>query len=432
MEVKTNKLDGANISIEVEMSEEFFEKKIEKLAKNICKTVKIAGFRQGKVPVSVVKSRFAESLEQDAQKEIFSDVLVAAKEKHEEEISRAIGNPRIVKYDKSDGKRVMEIVVGIAPVINLDNIDSLIPEFEEASVGDEEVEKRLEGLALASVPAKKIEEDRELRDGDIAVIDFKGFLDGEPFERGEAKGHELKVGSGSFIDGFEPQIVGMKVGEEREIEVKFPEAYAAANLAGKDVKFEVKLNEIKIKEMPPLDGELAKKMLPDESEPTIDMVKERIKEQIKSEKMSGLYNDELKPKVLEAFSTKLEFDLPSAVVDQEMDLAFQNELRTLNAAEVERLQANEEEFKAKRELHREDAIKSVKVTFVINELAKLHKIEATNDELSAVITDEARMYGKDPQELLNMYDKAGYIPALRMSIVQDKLISYLLDKKLKG
>ncbi|MDX1295893.1 MAG: trigger factor, partial [Sulfurimonadaceae bacterium] len=274
-------------------------------------------------------------------------------------------------------------------------------------------------------------EDRALVEGDTALINFEGFIDGEAFEGGKAEDFSLKLGSGQFIPGFEDQVIGMKKDEEKTIDVTFPEEYGSDKLAGKPAQFKVKVNAIQTKGDVTIDDELAKKMLPGEEEATVDMLKEKVKEQIESEELSKLYNDDLKPKLLDTFVNAFNFDLPDFVVEQEMDMALNKKAREMSEEELNELKESEEKVKEMRETFRDEASKSVKATFIIDALAKAESIEVPEQEVMQTIYFEAMQMGQDPAQAYEHYKNAGYIPAIQMAMVEDKLLSKLLNDKIK-
>jgi trigger factor len=261
------------------------------------------------------------------------------------------------------------------------------------------------------------------------VIDFEGFKDGVPFEGGKAENHTLEIGSGSFIPGFEEQVIGMKYDEEKDITVTFPENYQAADLAGAEVVFKVKLHEIQEKSEPVIDDEFAKKMLPQEEDANVDMLKEKVKEQIKAEKVSKYYNEELKPAYLEALVEKLDFAVPNAVLEQEISQVLNNQVRGMSEDEIKALQEDAKKIEQMKEEVTPEAKKSVKATFIIDALAKAEGVEVTDQELTQTIYYEAMMQGQDGQALIKQYEEAGYLPAIKMSMIEQKVITKLLDEK---
>ncbi len=434
MQVNVEKKNGANAKATGTITNETISKKEDKIAKEIAKTIEIPGFRKGKVPPAIVKKRYKDKIAQDAKSEAVQEFFDKALSELQIEREKLIGEPVFDKFEEKEDQIEIEMSIAFRPEIDLGDYKSLIPEVKEAEVSDEEVENRIKDMLKAVAPFKKVEEDRELKEGDFALIDFEGFIDGKPFEGGKAEGYLLEIGSKSFIEGFEDQLIGMKAGETREIKVTFPENYGSKELAGKEAVFKVTLNEIQQKDIPSLDNideETLKKLLPGEENPSIDLLKEKVKEQIKSEKMSKLYNEELKPAFVEKLVENISFDLPENIVEQEMDLALRNAFAAMSEEERKEYQENVEKVKEKREEFREEAKKSVKLTFIVDELAKKEQIDVSDQELSSTIYFEALQTGRNPQELLEYYKNNNLLPAIKMAMIEDKLFSKLFDNKLK-
>lgn len=431
MEIKSNKINSANAQIEAVILKEVIEANLEKIAKELTKTAKIAGFRKGKVPVSAVKKQYGERLVQDAEAEALREVLRKGLEELSITNDAIIGEPTISKFDKSDDKIEVTVTIAMRPTIEMGDYASLVKDFDKPAVSEEEVEKRIQDLAQAQAPFVTVEEDRAVVSGDTTLIDFEGSVDGELFEGGAAKDFSLRIGSGQFIPGFEDQVIGMKKGEERVIKVTFPENYGGTKLAGKDAEFKVKLNAIQTKGDVAIDDALAKKMLPGQEDATLATLKEQVKLQIENEELSKLYNDELKPALLETFVDTFNFDLPEFVVEQEMDMALNKTAATMSEEEINELRNNEDKVKELRETFREDATRSVKATFIIDALASAEAIKVTEQEVMQTIYFEAMQMGQDPMAAYENYKKAGYIPAIQMSMVEDKVLSKLLNTKMK-
>lgn len=431
MEIKVNKINSANAEINAAITRDTINANLEKIAGQLAKTANVPGFRKGKVPVSAVKKQYGERLEQDAEAEALRELLNKGMEMMEIANDALIGEPQIAKFDKKDDLIDVMVKIAMRPEIELGDYAALVDAFEKPAISDEDVIKRIEELAQAQAPYVDVEEDRALVEGDTALIDFEGFIDGEAFEGGKAEGFSLRLGSGQFIPGFEDQVIGMKKGEEKTIDVTFPENYGSDKLAGKPAQFKVKVNGIQTKGEVTIDDELAKKMLPGEEEATLDMLKEKVKEQIENEELSKLYNDELKPKLLEKFVEAFNFDLPDFVVEQEMDMALNKKARELSEEELNELKESEEKVKELRETFREDASKSVKATFIIDALAKAESLEVPEQEVMQTIYFEAMQMGQDPAQAYEHYKNAGYLPAIQMAMLEDKLLSKLLNDKIK-
>ncbi len=425
MTANVEKLDSANYKVTGTIDKKDITSKIDKLAKEAAKSVKVDGFRPGKVPVAVVKKMYGEKLEQDAEGEAIREVVEAAYKEAGIDVNDIIGNPIFEKFDDKGETKEMEIIVSTRPVIDLGDYSDIAPEFEKPEPTDEEIQEELESIAQKFTKAKSIQEERPLKEGDIAVFDFKGFLDGKAFEGGSAENFELKIGSKQFIEGFEEQMVGMKKGEEKTITVTFPKDYQAPNLAGKETEFTIKLHDIKEEVAPEIDDALAAKALGKE-DATLDELKEYAKDIIKSAKIRKLYEDELKPKILEKLVAKYEFDLPKNIVNQEIDNLVNQKAQTLSKEELEEIKQSQEKLEELRESVREDAEKSVKATFIVDAMAKAENITVDDSEISQVVYYDALMNGQDPQKLMEYYQANNLFPVIKMGMIEDKLFSKLL------
>lgn len=431
MNVKANKIDGANATIEAQITNEEVSANVEKIAKQLAKTANIPGFRKGKVPVSAVKKQYGERLVQDAEAEALREVLSAGLTEIGVANEALIGEPQISKFDKGEENIDVEVTIAMRPEIDLGDYKKLVPEFKKPKITAAAVKARIDELALAQAPFETVEEDRALVEGDTAMIDFEGFVDGVAFEGGKAEGFSLTLGSKQFIPGFEDQVIGMKKGEEKTIAVTFPENYGGKELAGKEAEFKVKVHEIQEKKKPRHDAKLAKQMLPGEEEATMEMLKEKVQQQLESEEITKLYNEELKPQVLETLVEKIDVDLPKFVVEQEMDMALNKKAQTMSEDEIKELQESAEKVQALREEFREDASRSVKATFIIDALAKAEGIEVAEQEVMQTIYFEAMQMGQDPAAVYKQYQQSGYLPAIQMAMVEDKVLSKLLNDTVK-
>lgn len=432
MEIKTNKIDGANAEIIAVISMDEVDASVEKIAKQLSKTANVQGFRKGKVPVAIIKKQYGEKLVQDAEGELFREVLSSGLDEMKISNETLIGEPSITKFDKSDEKIDVVVKVAMRPEIDLGDYKSMVADFEKPEVTDEEIDARIKELSESQAPLVDVEDDRALESGDTAVIDFEGFVDGVAFEGGKAENFELLLGSGQFIPGFEDQVIGMKKGEEKTIKVTFPENYGGDKLAGKDAEFKVKVNGIKVKAEVEINDELAKKMLPGEEDADVAKLKEQVKIQLETEKLTKLYNDELKPALLETYVSSLTFDLPEFVVEQEIDMALNNKARSMSEDEIKELREDADKLKELRESLREDAQKSVKATFIIDSLSQAEGVKVEENEVMQTIYFEAMQMGQDPQKVFDQYKEAGYIPAIQMSMVEDRVLSGLLNSKIEA
>lgn len=431
MKIKVNKINSANAQIEAQIPKTAVDANVEKLAKTLTKTASVQGFRKGKVPVAVVKKQYGDRLIQDAEAEALREVLNRGLDELKIAMSSLIGEPNISKFDKSDDKIEVTVKVAMRPEINLDNYSDMVDAFDKPVITDKEVDERLEKLADAQGKYVDLKRKRAAKDGDSAIIDFEGSIDGELFEGGAAKEFALVLGSGQFIPGFEEQVIGMKIDEEKVVKVTFPENYGSNKLAGKDAEFKVTLHNIQEKAKVEIDDALAEKLLAGQDDKTLDNLKSQVKAQLEHEALAKLYNDELKPALLETFVANINFDLPEFVVDQEIDVSLNKKASTMSEDEIKELRDDATKLEALRETFRQDAEKSVKATFIIDALATAQSVKVDENEVMQTIYYEAMQMGQDPRMAYDKYKQAGYLPAIQMSMVEDKVLTQILNSKMK-
>jgi len=407
MEIKSNKIDGANAEIRATISMDEVNANIEKIAKELAKTANVQGFRKGKVPVAIVKKQYGEKLTQDAEAEALRDVLSQGLEDLKIANESLIGEPNISKFDKTDDKIDVVVKVAMRPEIDFGDIEALVPDFTKPKVSDKDVEKRIKDIAQQSAPLEDIKRNRMMKEGDTAVIDFEGSVDGEVFEGGTAKDFSLLLGSGQFIPGFEDQLIGVKRDAEVEINVTFPAEYQAPDLAGKDALFKVKVNQVQVKADAVIDDELAKKLLPGQDDANLEELQKQIQTQIENEELGKLYNDDLKPKLLEKIVSKIKFDLPEFVVEQEIDMALNKAAGAMSEDEIKELRENADKLNELRETFRDEAQQSVRATFIIDALAQEKGVKIEEQEVMQTIYYEAMQMGQDPQKAFEEYKAAG-------------------------
>ena len=430
MEIKIKALDSVNTLASTTISADAIKSSVEKLAKKAAKTMKVDGFRQGHVPVAVVLKRYEKELTNDAEQDVLRDVVEEAIKQAGKKNDDLIGEPIVSKFDRKDDKIDVELTVSFKPSVDVSGYESLIPEFSNPRVLKKDIDEKKTELLKMIAPLEKVESKRGLKVGDFAKFDFEGFVDGVAFEGGKAENYVLEIGSNQFIPGFEDGMVGIKAGGEKDIEVKFPENYGAAHLAGKDAVFKVKLHEIQERKIPEkLDEEMLKTILPNEEKPTEELLEERIKEQIRQEKIYKLINEELKPKFAEAAVEKFKFDVPKNIVEQEIDMQFRNAWSTFTPDDMKKFREDKDALAKKRDEYRKDAENSVRLTFIIDELARVRGVKVSDQEVVQAIYFEAYRSGQDPKAHLDMYRNQGMLPAIKMSMIEEKLFSELFNKE---
>ena len=426
MDISTEKKNAANVDISAKIGKEEVEKRVDKIAAETGRKIKVDGFRKGKVPPAVVKKLYGEQLIQDAETEVVGEMIKRAYEEAGIDASSVIGDPIFKKYDKSEEFIEVEMTVCLRPDVDVEGYGECVPSYEVPEVSEEELNERLQKLAEQSAETVEVEDDRGLEEGDIAVFDFTGYIDDEPFEGGKAENYELEIGSGQFIPGFEEQMKGMKKGESKSIEVTFPEDYQAENLKGKKARFDIVLHAIKEKKIPEIDDELAKSVTHKE-DATLETLKKQVKEQIATEKLSKLYNEELKQKLLENLIEKFDFDLPENIVEQEIDNLANQKASSMSKEEIEEIRNSSEKLDELRDSVREDAQSSVKATFIVDAVAKAEDVKVDDQEVTQALYYEAIMTGQDPEAVIKYYQQNNLLPAIKMGMIEDRLFAKLLD-----
>jgi len=432
VKVTTKKIDNANLLISATFPKDKIDTKVDRLAKEAGKQMKIDGFRKGKVPAHVVKKLHGAQLTQDAEGEMIRETLDQALAEAKINKVDMLGEPLFKKYERGESAVEAEIQVCLRPTVELGDYKEAVPAFDQPKATAKEVKERIAELSKQSAPLESIKRKRALKKGDTAVFDFEGFLKGEPFEGGKADNFELEIGSGQFIPGFEEKMEGMKPGEEKKIAITFPEDYQAENLKGQETEFAIKLNDIKVKTEAEVNDELAQKVT-GKADATVKDLEERTAEQIITEKVSKLYNDELKPKLLETLVAKYDFALPENIVEQEIDNLVNGKAQTMTPEQIKEVQEDSKKLEALRDEVREEAINSVKATFIVDAIATAEKVSVDDQEVHQVLYYEAMMAGQKPEEVLEHYKKNNLIPAVKMGMIEDKLFGKLLglDKEKK-
>ena len=429
MQIKVNRINSANASVEATISSALLQKKEEKLIASAASNMKVDGFRKGKVPAHLVKARYGKQLKDDAQTEALRDLYNQALEELSIKPDAIVGEPSFSKFEEKEGGLELEMKLSMRPTVIVDGYKECVPEYKTPKITKKEVGERLEKMMQLTAGLKDIEEKRAVEKGDFVVINFEGFLDGVAFEGGKAEGYTLEIGSNSFIPGFEDGIIGMNAGESKDIEVTFPENYGKAELAGKPTVFKITLNAIQVKDVPKKPTEeILKRLLPGVENPTAETLEAQIEEELRNEKLGKIFNEEVKPKFVENILEKLSLDLPENIVEQEIDLQMRGVFNKMDEETIKEYSTNPEKIKEKREEFREEATKSVKLTFIVDELARAEGINVSDQEVLQMIYFEAMQQGANPKEYLEYYQKQGILPAIKMSIIEERLFNKLFTK----
>ncbi len=422
MNVKVEETKNKNeVKLEITIEAEKFDSAIKTVFNKNAKYFNIPGFRKGKAPYQLVEKTYgAQIFYEDAFNEIAGSAYEEALKEKEIE---AVSKPEIDLVQIEKGKDlIFTAVVATKPEVTLGKYKGIEIKKIEYNVSDEDVEHELGHMAEKNARLISVE-DRPVESGDITVIDFEGFVDGKAFDGGKAENHELTIGSNTFIPGFEDQIIGMKPEEEKEINVKFPDEYFSPNLAGKDAMFKVKLHEIKKKEMPEINDELAK----DISEfDTIDELKNSIREkQEEQNKSRAKYEteDEVVKKVCEGAKV----DIPKGMIEVEIDnMAKDIETRlSYQGMKLDQyLKMVNKTMDDFRNENKEQAENSIKSRLVLEAVGKDAGIEVTDEEVSDKIKEMAKNYGRKEEDVKDNPELIKYVSD---NLKVEKTINFLVE-----
>ena len=390
------------------------------------KDAKVDGFRPGHVPAKVLEQKFQKEIEGEILNHIISEEYQKAVVENE---LRPIADPRLEKYENKEGTVEVVFVIPVLPAITLGEYKGVEVEKETLDITDEKVNAEIERLKEGAAKLKEVEADATAELNDVANIDFEGFIDGEAFEGGKAEGFDLTLGSHSFIDNFEDQIVGHKKGDEFDVTVMFTENYGAENLAGKPAIFKVKVNSIKRKEEAKLNDDLAKELGYD----SLEDLKVKTRESLTKREETRI-NNEFKGKVVEAVVANTNVEVPAELTNREVEYQinrFAQQLQMQGISLEQYFQMTGQTLDKMREESREMAKKSVKTELVLSEITKAENIEVSDDEVNAEIDKMATMYGMDKEALLADVRKSGnyarFIDETKYRLSHEKTIDLLVN-----
>lgn len=418
------KREENKITFKVVIAAEKFEEGINKAYNKMKSRFNIPGFRKGKAPRKIIELNYGpEIFYEEAINFVFPEVYEKALEEHD---INPVDRPSIEDIEEIEkGKDVvLTVSAEIMPEVVVENYKGIEVEKKEYNVQEEDVEKEIQALVEKNARMISVE-DRPVKEGDMVIIDYKGMIDGVAFEGGTAEKQNLTIGSGQFIPGFEDQIIGANIGDEIEVKVTFPEEYHSEELAGKEAVFEVKLHEIKAKELPTVDDEFAK----DVSEfDTLEELKADIKTKLEEE-AKNKEQQELRNNVVEAVVNKVEINLPNAVVERQIDnmlrdFEYSLSYQGLNLQYYYNITGTKEEDL--RNQMREDAEKRVKTQIVLDKISELEAIEATEEEVNQEIEKMAEQYKQDVDKLKEALREED-MSYIKDSVVVRKTIDFLVE-----
>ena len=421
MSSKVEKTKNANeVKIEVTVEASKFDEAIKKVYFQSAKYFNIPGFRKGKAPMQIVEKYYGKEIfYEDAFNEVAPEALEEAVKENKLEV---VSRPDIDITQMEKGKDlIFTAVMQTKPEVELGKYKGIEIKKIEYNVTDKDIEEELKHMQEHNSRLVTVE-NRPVEKGDTAVIDFEGFVDNKAFDGGKGENYDLEIGSNTFIPGFEDQVIGMKVDEEKDVKVKFPDEYFSKDLAGKDAVFKVKLHEIKKKELPKLDDEFAK----DVSEfDTLEDLKKNIKEkQEKANADKAKYETE--DAVIKAICEDMKVDIPAGMVETETENMLKDIESRLSYQGLKLDQYLKMMGKTEEEMKKEyepQALEAIKSRLAIEAVVKAEKIEVAEKEIDEKIEEMAKNYGKPADELKQNENVKNYI---KQGIESEKAVEFLV------
>jgi len=408
---KKEKIKDLHYSVDGVISADAIQKAADEILTEYGKKTKMPGFRPGHVPLSVLRQKFNSSAMSEAIDKLMNadlDNYVADKK------IRLAGAPKADLAGWEIGKDAeYTLEFDILPTLPEIDLDKFTVTKKVTKLDEAEVEKSIENIRKSRSTAEKQDEKYKAQNGDTAVIDFKGFIGKDAFEGGAAEKHHLVLGSGSFIPGFEDQVIGHKAGDKFDVNVKFPADYHAENLAGKDARFEVMVHEVRKHILPELNDELAKSV----GHESVDKLREHIRKLLNEQYEEAAQRD-MRNELLEILADKVKLDLPETLVEQELAMA-KSEHEHHNAE-------HGHEHKWDEKAERKEAERRVKLGLILAEWGTNNKVEVTRDDLQAAVWAEAARY-PNPQQVFEFYNKnQNALAMLRGMIFERKALDSML------
>ena len=422
MSMKFEKTENKNeLKLEFTIEAEKFYEAMKKVYVKTAKYFNIPGFRKGKAPMAMVEKQYGSEI---FYEDTFNEVVPEIYEKELKDNNiEAVSAPDIdIKQIGKGQDLIFTAIVQTKPDVKLGKYKGIQIKKIEYNVSDEDIDHELVHMAERNARVVTVE-DRPVENGDITVIDFEGFVDGKSFEGGKADNHELTIGSNTFIPGFEEQIIGMKIDEEKDINVKFPEEYFSEELKGKDAVFKIKLHEIKKKELPEINDEFAK----DTSEfDTLEELKNSIKEKLQEENNKRA-KYETEDAAVKEVCDGVELDIPSGMIETEIDNMVRDVETRLSyqGMNLEKylpmIGKTMEEF---RKEYEEQAKTSVKTRLVLEAIVEAEKIEPSEEDVNKKLEEMATSYGRKQEELK---DNEGFMKYITDSLKNEKVVEFIVE-----
>ncbi len=421
LQVKEDKSKGLQHGFTISVPEAEVQGAITKRLQEIAKKAKIQGFRPGKAPLDLIRQRFGAEAEGDVVDRLINETVEKALTERK---LRPAAQPKVdeIKFGEGNGLS-FKLVVEVLPEIETMDFAKLSFEKQVADVTDKTVDEAVQRIAKSMRKAEAITGKRAAKKGDVAVIDYDGTVDGVAHPGMKGSDHELELGSNSFIDGFEDQVVGMKAGDKKDVKVTFPAEYHAAHLSGKDAVFAVTLKEIREHKPVEMNDELGKEI----GFPSLEKLRERITSDIAGN-YAQISRVVLKRELMDELAKKHKFELPASMVEAEFNTIWAQVEKEKAAGKLDADEAKKSEKDLKAD-YQEIAERRVRLGLLLAHVAESNKIEVTPNELRNAMMTEARRYPGQEKAVFEYYTKTrGAIEQLRAPILEEKVVDFIIEK----
>ena len=426
MQIKELEAEGLSKTFAITVPKEDLATKLEAKIKEMQPQVSLKGFRPGKVPTTHIRKMFGQSIMNDIVQEVVNE---SSQQAINDNKIRPAGNPQIDLRANGDevtkGEADLEYTMKVESIPEFDPVDPEKLKFTRLvhEADQKDIDERLKELASSQKTYKKKAKTAKAKKDDAVLIDFVGTVDGEPFDGGAMEGHQLVLGSGTFIPGFEDQLIGAKAGDELDVKVTFPDPYQSADLAGKDAVFATKVVEVQGAKDSEIDDDFAKKFGMEDA----DALKAAIKESYESE-LEGQSRLRLKRAILDELDKKHKFDLPPGMVEAEFGNIWTQVQAEKEAGNLDEEDAKKTDKQLEKD-YRKIAERRVRLGLVLAEMGQKHEIQISNEELQQAMIAEARQYPGQEQQVIEFYQKNPQaIAQLRAPIYEEKVVDLIVEK----
>ena len=419
MEVKETKSENLLREFDVEVPADEIEQNVIGKLQEISSSVTMPGFRPGKVPMTILRKKYGEHVIEEVLQQTVS--TATTKVISENDLRPAM-QPKIDMTEYSQGDDLkFSLSIELMPEVDLGALSNIELERMVFKVEDKEVDQALERLADAYRSTKPAGADHEAQNGDVVVIDFVGKVGGEEFPGGKAEGYSLELGTGSFVPGFEDQLVGAKAGDAREVKIAFPEDYPAENLAGQDAVFDVTVKEVQEKAAPEVNDELAKKL----GKENVEQLQGGIREE-QQKQYQEISKMRLKRALLDELENAYDLELPPRLLEVEFESIW-GDFEKQREQNPDQFKDDEKDDETRKEELREIANRRVKLGLIMAEVGRQNKIELTQEEINRAVSAQASRYPGREKEIMEQYrNSPEALQAVTAPIYEDKVVDFIL------